>query len=324
MASYVELRCRTAFSFLRGASLPEEIAERARALGYRRVGICDDDGLYGVVRTHGAAKPHGLDVLVGAELHLDGEDGRKAEKSAWSPSLVLLAMDRAGYGRLSRLLSKGRLRVGKGGFHLEFEDVARAAEGLYAIHAGLPDPFSLGREKDVFGDRLALSVERTQTPLDRTRIDAAQSAAARFGVPLVATGGVVMHEAARKPLQDILSCIRLGLRLEEAGRHLLPNRSGYLKSPEEMMRLFKDLPEAVHQSVEIADACEFRLDELHQSFALEVLPEGETGIGYLRKLTEKGAAERYPEGVPEDVQRQLEHELGLIEQLDFSGYFLTV
>jgi len=324
MSVYVELRCRTAFSFLRGASQPEEIADRAAALGYQRVGICDDDGLYGVVRTYNAAKNHNLQVLVGAELHLDGEDGRKAEKSAWSPSLVLLAMDRGGYSRLSRLLSTGRLRMGKGGFHLTFEDVAAASEGLYAIHAGLPDPFTLGREKEVFGDRLALSVERTQTPLDRTRLQAAHSAAARFGVPLVATGGVLMHARERKPLQDILSCVRLGMSLEDAGRRLLPNRSGYLKSPEEMLRLFRDMPEAVHQSVEIADQCTFRLDEIHQSFALEVLPEGETGMGYLSKLTFKGAEERYPEGVPQDVRAQIDHELALIETMDFSGYFLTV
>lgn len=324
MTSYVELRCRTAFSFLRGASLPEEIADRAKALGYGRIGICDDDGLYGVVRTHRAAKPLGLQVLVGAELHLDGEDGRKAQKSAWSPSLVLMAMDRAGYGRLSRLLSTGRLRVGKGGFQLTFEDVAKASEGLYAIHAGQPDPFTLGREKEVFGDRLSLAVERTETPLDRARIGAAHEAAARFGIPLVATGAVVMHVPERKPLQDILSCVRLGMRLQEAGRRLLPNRSGYLKSPEQMLGLFKDFPEAVYHSVEIADQCQFRLDEIHQSFALEVLPPGETGMGYLRKLTTKGAQERYPEGPPPEVRSQIEHELALIDELNFSGYFLTV
>ncbi len=324
MSSYVELRCRTAFSFLRGASQPEEIADRAQSLGYQRIGICDDDGLYGVVRTFRAAKPLGLEVLVGAELHLDGEDGRKAQKSAWSPSLVLLAMDRGGYARLSRLLSTGRLRVGKGGFHLTFEDVAKASEGLYAIHAGQPDPFTLAREKEVFGERLSLAVERTQTPLDRARIEAAHVAAARFGIPLVATGGVVMHQPDRKPLQDILSCVRLGLRLQEAGRRLLPNCSGYLKSPKEMLGLFRDFPEAVYQSVEIADQCEFRLDEIHQSFALEALPPGETGMGYLRKLTFKGAQERYPEGPPPEVQKQIEHELKLIDELDFSGYFLTV
>jgi error-prone DNA polymerase len=328
-APYVELRCRTAFSFLRGASHPEELADRAAELGYDRVGICDDDGLYGVARTFGAAEPHGLEVLVGAELHLSspaagpGSEG-KPERGAESPSLALLAMDRAGYGRLSRLLTLGRRRVGKGGFALTFEDVARHAEGLYAIHAGLPDPFSLSREREVFGERLALAVERAQSPFDRTRMEAAQSAAARFAIPLVATGSVVMHHPERKPLQDILSCVRLGLRLDAAGRHLLPNRLGALRSPQEMVRLFADMPEAVQQSVHIADQCRFRLGEIHQSFALEVLPEGETGMSYLWKLVNKGASERYPEGVPEAVQRQLRHEMDIIEALDFSGYFLTV
>ncbi|MCB9651602.1 MAG: error-prone DNA polymerase [Deltaproteobacteria bacterium] len=325
-APYVELRCRTAFSFLRGASHPEELADQAAALGYDRVGICDDDGLYGVARTWGAAQPHGLEVLVGAELHLSAPTGAegKPERGAESPSLALLAMDRAGYARLSRLLTLGRRRVGKGGFALTFEDLAEHAEGLYAIHAGTPDPFSLSREKELFGERLALAVERAQTPFDRTRIEAAHSAAARFGIPLVATGSVVMHAPERKPLQDILSCVRLGLRLDEAGRHLLPNRLGYLKAPEEMVRLFADMPEAIHQSVLIADQCGFRLDEIHQSFALEVLPDGETGMSYLWKLVNKGATERYPEGVPEQVQHQLQHEMAIIEALDFSGYFLTV
>ncbi len=317
---YVELRCATSFSFLRGASHPEELVSRANEIGYRRLAVTDHDGLYGVVRAFNAAREHNIDVLVGSEVHfdVDAATGREA------PGLVLLATDRESYGRLSRLLTLGRRRVGKGGFRLRFDDVAQHAEGLQAIHVGPLDALLIAREREVFGDRLALSVERSLSPFDRLRIEAVQSASARFALPIVATGGVLMHERSRKPLQDILSCVRLGVRLDEGGRRLLPNTNAHLKSPEEMAALFADLPEAIEMSVEIADRCAFRLDELHQSFTLEVLPAGETGMSYLTKLVEKGATERYPEGVPPEVRRQIDHEMKLIEELDFAGYFLTV
>lgn len=318
---YVELRCATCFSFLRGASHPEEIVARAKNIGHRRLAITDHDGLYGVVRAYNAAKEHGLEIIVGSEVHFDveqrGHDGR-------SPALVLLAMNRAGYGRLSRLITLGRRRAGKGGFQLRFDDVAEHSEGLMAIHVGPLDALLIAKEREVFGDRLALSVERNLSPFDRLRIEAVQSASARFQLPMVATGGVLIHERARKPLQDILSCVRLGVTLDQGGRRLLANTNAHLKTFDEMNALFSDLPEALEMSVEIADRCKFRLEELHQSFALEVLPQGETGMTYLSKLVEKGASERYPDGVPEKVQKQIDHEMKLIDELDFSGYFLTV
>jgi error-prone DNA polymerase len=312
---YVELRCATAFSFLRGASLPEEIIQRAFQLEYRRIAITDHDGLYGVVRAHRIAKDNGLEIIPGAEIHFAGNT---------SSSLVLLPVDRAAYGRLTRLLSAGRLRTGKGGIHLTLDDVAEHARGLFAVHAGSPDTLILAREKEIFGDRLSLSVERRLSPFDRTRIEAAQSASARLAVPLIATGGVLMHERARKPLQDILSCIRLGTKLFGAGRRLVPNAHAHLKSKEEMAHLFSDMPEVLERSVEIADQCTFRLDELKHNFTLELLPPGESGMSYLFKLVEKGALERYPSGAPDEVRLQIEHELRLIEELDFVGYFLTV
>jgi error-prone DNA polymerase len=312
---YVELRCATAFSFLRGASLPEEIVRRAFELGYRRIAITDHDGLYGVARAHTIARDNDLEILVGSEVHFAGNT---------SSALVLLASDRASYGRLTRMLSTARLRTGKGGFHLVLEDVAEHREGLLAIHVGAPDALLLEREKEIFGERLSIAIERTLSPYDRTRIEAAQSASARFGIPLVATGGVLMHERARKPLQDILSCIRLGVRLDAAGRRLQPNAHAHLKSKEEMAALFSDMPEVLARSVEIADEARFRLDEIKHNFTLELLPPGESGMSYLSKLVEKGASERYPGGVPEDVRLQIEHEMRLIDELDFAGYFITV
>ncbi len=335
--TFVELRCMTAFSFLRGASQPDELVGQAAALGYRRLAITDREGLHGVVRAHRAGKEAGVEILVGTEIPACGDSARPRPSEEGDGALVLLATDRASYGRLSLLLSEAKLRVGKGGFQLEPSDLARHAEGLMAIHAGPPDPLLLAREKELFGDRLSLAIERNLSPYDRIRIEAAQSASMRFGIPLVATSNVLMHDRARKPVQDILSCIRLGVRIDQAGRRLMPNASAYLRSPEEMSMLFRDFPEALARSVEIADQCRFRLSELSHHFALEILPTQEIeaaarqGLSmdiaaqvYLRKLVEKGAAERYPSGVPEKVRAQIEHELALIDQLHFAGYFLTV
>jgi len=310
---YVELRCASCFSFLRGASHPEELWARAAALGHRRLALTDVNGLYGVVRAFNAGQANGVDVVAGAELHLS--DG---------PRLVVLPSDRAAYGRVCRLLSQARLATGKGGFRLTFDDLAARAEGLIALHLGPARADQLAREKDAFGERLHLALERTFTPRDAESFVEAEAASRRFDVPLVATGAVVMHERARKPLQDILTCIRVGKRIDDAGRHLLPNGMGYLRSAAEMKALFPDHLRAVARTVDVADACRFRLDELVHDFTLEVLPEGETGLGYLRKLVEKGARERYPGGVPEEVRRQIEHEMQLIEELRFEGYFLTV
>lgn len=336
-SSYVELRCATSFSFLRGASHPEELVDRAHALGYRALAITDRNGLYGVVRAHDRAKALGLDVIVGAEVQLD--EARKPAARAepvfdermffrermFEPARVLLlATDRESYGRLCRLLTRGRRRTGKGGFQLFLSDVAAHSKGLLAIHVGSPERSLLAQEKDIFGDRLWLSIERTLSPHDNQRITLSQSVAMRLGVPLVATGGVLMHERERKPLQDVLTCIRLGLRLQDAGRKLLPNATAYLKSAREMASLFFDWPDALARTVEIAAACRFRLSELRHEFALELLPPGETGMSYLRKLVEKGARERFLGTIPENVRRQIEHELKLIDTLDFAGYFLTV
>ncbi|MBI2377012.1 MAG: error-prone DNA polymerase [Deltaproteobacteria bacterium] len=320
--SYVELRAATAFSFLRGASSPEELVARAAELGYTRLAITDRNGLHGIVRAHRAAKEHGLRVIVGTEVSLDEPivDGEGLEPE----TLILLPTDRAAYGRLARMLSDARLRVGKGGFSLAFEDLERAAQGQFAIHVGTPSDRSLAREHAVFGDRLSLAVGRMFSPFDRSRLEAAQRASVRHGIPLVVTGGVLMHAATRKPLLDILTCIRLGLRLSEAGRRLVPNSAGHLRSPQEMRELFAELPEALARTVEIADACTFSLAELRHRFAIELLPNGESPMSYLKGLVGRGASERYPEGVPEDVARQISHELDLIERLDFAGYFLTV
>jgi error-prone DNA polymerase len=306
---FVELRVATGFSFLRGASQPEEIMIRAAALGHKRIAITDRDGISGIVRAHRAGKELGVEVLAGTELGL---------------GLVLIASDAKSWGRLCRLLTEGKLRTGKGGIDLSLDDVARHAEGLFAIHVGALDPLALSKEREIFDDRLSIAIERTLSPFDRLRIEAAQSASVRFGVPLVVAGGVLMHDKTRKPLQDVMSCVRMGARLEEAGRRLLPNATAYLKSEAEMCALFSDFPEALARTVEIADRSTFRLSELRHEFALELVPEGETPMSYLGKLVDKGARERYSGPPPADVRAQLDHELRLIDELGFAGYFLTV
>jgi error-prone DNA polymerase len=313
--SYVELQCASNFSFLRGASHPEELVSTAAAHGYRRLALTDHDGLYGVVRALRAARDHDVDILPGAQVHWEGPNG---------PGLILLPEDRRGYAHLTRLLSRARLSTGKGGFDLGFDDVAAHAEGLQAIHVGPADAFSLHRCREVFGERLHRSLQRGFRPDDPAQLAQLHELGRRCRVPLVVTGGVLMHHQDRKPLQDILSCIRIGRTLDTAGRRLLSHGAAVLRSPEAMAELYADFPEALERSVSIADACRFRLDELQHDFTLEVLPDGETGMGYLRKLVWKGAGERYPDGVPAEVKQQIEHELRLIDELDFSGYFLTV
>ena len=324
--SYVELHAATAFSFLRGASRPEELVAAASRLGHRRIAVTDRNGLYGVVQAYRAGRDHQVEIIPGAELEIYLSHGSipPVSRHTHPSTLLLLPIDRDGYARLCRLITLGRRRVGKGDFHLAFDDVARESEGLFAVHLGPPDPFRLAREKDLFGDRLALSIVRRLMPDDRLRIEEAEAASRRFGIPLVVTGGVLMHVPERKPLQDILTCIRLGMRLDEAGRRLLANGAAQLRMPEEMLRLFPEHPEAIQESVRIAERCTFRLSELTQEFTLEVLPEGETGMGYLRKLVARGVSERWPMGASQAVQAQVEHELQLIDELDFSGYFLTI
>ncbi|MEO1231217.1 MAG: PHP domain-containing protein, partial [Myxococcota bacterium] len=247
----VELQVASAFSFLRGASRPEELVEAAALMGHRRLALTDRNGLYGVVQAYRAGQEHGVEIIPGAELALAGTQD--------DTTLILLPRSRRGYGNLCRLLTLGRRRVGKGDFHLTLDDVAERSDGLHAIHVGAADPFRVSWEREIFGDRLALGFSRKLLPSDRADIEATEAVAARYGLPLVALGGVLMHAPERKPMQDILTCIRLGLRLDEAGRRLLPNGAALLRSPEDRATLFVDHPEALEESRRIADLCTFRL-----------------------------------------------------------------
>ncbi len=236
--SYAELHCKTNFSFLEGASHPDELVARAAELGYRALAITDRNSLAGVVRAHGAAKQVGLPLVIGAEL-----TPREA------PPLLAWPKDRAAYGRLARLITLGRRRAPKGQFHLEVADLASASEGLLAgALLADPDPESpaqleaLGRYREIFGAGCYLVAEISLGPSDASRLDRFTALARRVNMPLVAAGDVHYHCRARLPLQDTLTAIRLGQTIDTVGAALFPNGERYLKSPAEMARRFARAP----------------------------------------------------------------------------------
>ncbi len=314
-SQYAELHAKSNFSFLRGASHPDELVARAAELGYAALAVTDRNSLAGVVRAHGVAKDLGFKLLVGAEITPDDA----------SP-LVLLATDRASYGRLARLITLGRRRAEKGHCRLSFDDVARHANGLIAaIIPALPlEEEALDKYRQAFDDRCYLLAELHRGPDDRGQLDALGRLARRTNLPLAAAGNVHYHVAERQALHDVLRAIANGSTVPAATGHLFPNAQRHLRSPRQMAALFADLPEALQNTLEIAERCHFSLDELRYEYPEELAPPGKTPAEYLSELTRAGAAGRYPGGVPEKVKKLLRHELQLIEELHYEAYFLTV
>jgi error-prone DNA polymerase len=319
--AYAELCCRTNFSFLEGASHPDELAHRAAELGYTALAITDINSLAGVVRAHAAAKQLGQKLLIGAEVV--PED---------APPVILWARDRVGYARLSTLLTVGRRRARKGSCRILLDDIAGHSDGLLAgvPLAGLLDSDmsaviqDLIRYRDVFGDRLSALASLEFGPDDASDLERMRRTAAQVRVPLAATNRVLFHTPDRKPLFDVLTAVRIGMPVSDLGFQLLPNAERHLKSPDEMQHLFAACPEAIERTVEIAGRCTFSLDELRYEYPHELCPAGMTTIEHLTRLTWQGAADRYPEGVPDKVRPLIEHELRLIEQLKYEAFFLTV
>ncbi|MEQ7874169.1 error-prone DNA polymerase [Sphingomonas sp. ASV193] len=316
-AAFVELGIATPFSFLRGASDAIELVLAAHGHAMDSIGIADRDTLAGVVRMHSAAKGAGLRPLIGCRLcPVD------------APELIAYPIDREGYAGLSRLLSLGKMRSDKGECDLRLSEIAAEAgriafiampgadldafeAALPALVAALPSLRHVGAAHHYRGDDLA-RIER----LDRM--------ARAHGCTILATNDVLYHAPERRPLQDVMSCIREKVTLASAGYLLNPNAERHLKSPAEMARLFARWPHAIAATRAFADAIRFSLDELRYEYPREVVPEGRSPQAHLDHLTWAGAAVRYPGGVPEKVERQLRHELALIEKLDFARYFLTV
>jgi error-prone DNA polymerase len=312
---YAELHCLTNFSFLRGASRPEELAERAHALGYEALAITDECSVAGVVRAHLAAKPLGLRLIVGTEVAL--ADG---------PKLVLLACDREGYGNLAELVTRGRTNARKGAYRLARADLDAGLDGCLAllVPGETPDPEHARWLAQRFAERAWIAAELHCGPDDRRRLDALRTLSRAAGLPLVAAGDVHMHVRSRRPLQDVLTATRLGRPVRECGRALFPNAERHLRL---RMRLAKLHPaDLLAETLRVAERCTFSLDELRYEYPEEIVPVGETPSTYLRRLVSEGLERRFGNAlsVPAKVLEQVEHELALIEDLRYEPYFLTV
>jgi len=344
---YAELQVTTNFSFLRGASHGEELVAQAKALGLEAIAVTDRNTLSGVVRAHTAAKEVGLKLIVGARLDLQD-----------APSLLCLPRDRQAYGRLSRLISLGQMRAKKGECTLSLDDVAQHAEGQIFIALAPDDwnwrelqaastadiiPFrgkggscaeaqktksfeaDLRRVKTAIeGSPLYLAASHSYRGEDRARIAALHALAERCATPLIATGDVLYHAAHRRPLQDVLTCVREKTTVADAGLQLEANAERHLKAPHEMARLFKGYEDALARTLEIADACRFSLDELVYEYPDEPTPPGKSPQAHLEDLTWEGARWRFPDGIPEKVRALIARELALIGELNYAPYFLTV
>jgi error-prone DNA polymerase len=329
---YIELHASSAFSFLRGASLPETLIERAAALGYPALALLDRDGVYGLPRFYQAAKAAGLRALVGAELticrHQAPGSGRQAP-GVWH--LPLLVESQEGWRNLCRLITRMKLRAPKGEGALTLDDFEGFAAGLIAMPGRpllLAERYGVGGLLDrllaIFGHgnvyvELQRHLRRDQEDDNDTLITLADA----FRVPVVATGGVRFATPEERPLFDVLTTIREGTTLDAAGRRLAANAERYLKPAAQMMRLFADQPGAVHESLALAERLQFTMNDLGYRFPAYPVPSGETEISFLRKITDVGARDRY-RPYHDKARAQIGRELDLIEKLQLAGYFLIV
>jgi error-prone DNA polymerase len=389
---YAELHTLSNFSFLRGASQPEELVAQAKALSYSALALTDECSLAGVVRAHVAAKEHGLPLIIGTELKcLDECGGRKPEPTpagapegreprmgerqcegrkpkptpAGAPEgreprmgerqcggrkpeptpagrpqgegqdgpsqlkLVVLATDRASYGAMSRLISKARRATRKGCYALARADLEDALAGCLIIWLPRADKAAWhGQEeegrwlRERFAGRLWIGVELTTGGQDTRRLELLEALGKKLELPCVAAGDVHMHRRSRRALQDVLTAIRLRLPLQAAGYALYPNGERSLRSLQRLSELYP--APLLAQTLQIAERCTFKLDELRYEYPEEIVPPGETPTSHLRALTMRGCAYRWPAGAPAAVRENIEHELRLIEELKFEPFFLTV
>ncbi len=312
---FAELCARTCFSFLQGASHPEEMVERAHELGLASIALCDRDGLYGSARAHVAARKLDQPVIVGAELTI----ARSAS------TLLLLAEDHDGYSGLCRLLTRAHEGQEKGTAKLPLEELATSPKGLWAV---LPSPYDAALCEAVvasFGRRhVRIAVQRLLDPEQRVREREAIALASRLGVRIAATTRALMHDPGRKPLADVLACIRHKTTLDDAGPVLQLNAEAVLRSGAWMDRRFGDHPEWLASTLEVAEACRFSLGELRYRFPCEAACTNETPDEALERLVREKLLWRYPQGTPPAVQSQLRKELALIRELQVAPYFLSV
>jgi len=310
---YAELHCLTNYSFLRGASDPEELVHRASELGYRALAITDECSVAGVVRAHVAARDVKLKLIIGSEFTL--VDDLK---------MVLLATNIRGYERMCELITLARRAAQKGEYKLTRSDVPRAPEGLQAIWI----PGATLEETEAewvathFPGNAWAAIELHRGADDAARIESIEAIATKAGLTCIAAGDAHMHARARKQLQDVMTAIRLKCTLAEAGRKLHPNGERYLRSIGRLSNIYP--PRLLATTLDLASRCTFSLDEIRYEYPDELVPVGETPTTHLRSLTFAGLARRYPQGAPASVVETVEHELKLIEELAYEPFFLTV
>lgn len=322
--SYSELQVTTNFSFLRGASHPEEMVEQAAAYGYREIAITDRNTLAGIVRAYAAARDKDIRVITGCRLDLlDG------------PSLLAYPTDKAAYGRLSALLTAGNLRTEKGKCDLYKKDVYQHAKGLKFIvvpPATLTPAFTfepaflqaLKEYREALGTDLYLAASRSYLGDDGKKIYRLAQLSAELHIPLTATNDVHYHHTVRRELQDVLTCIREKCTIHNAGFRLHQNAERYLKPIDEMLRLFRQYPDAIKRTQEIAEACRFSLGTLEYVYPEEIIPKGSTPQQELTRLTWKGAKEQFNGEIPAKTLENILHELRFIKEKNYASYFLTV
>lgn len=321
---YTELQVTTNFSFLRGASHPEEMVEHAQSLGYASIGICDRNSFAGLVRAHVAARTAGIRIIPGCRLDL--VDG---------PSLLAYPVNIKSYASLSSLLTLGNRRTEKGKCELYKEDVyAHQGDMKFIVvpplelnannsfDAAFCDELKEYRER--FGKDLYMAASRYYNGDDGKRIYRLSQLSFSLGIPLVATNDVHYHSVERRQLQDILTCIREKTTIYNTGFKLHPNAERFLKPEEEMLRLFRQYPDAIKRTQEIAEACQFSLSELKYRYPKEITTEGRTPQEELTWLAWKGAEERYGDVIPEKISSAIRYELAFMEEMNYAEYFLTV
>ena len=315
---HVLLGCYSNFSFLRGAAHPHEMVEAAAALGWDAIGIADVNSLAGIVRAHVAARDHGIRLVVGARLApVDG------------PQVIVHPTDRAGYESLSVLLSEANLRGSKAAPVLHFADFSRLAKSTALLvmpprHPDSSHATQLGRIRDIAAGRVFAGAALYRDGGDEARLALLSEIAAAQGLPLTAVSDALYHHASRRPLADVLTCIREKQRLDTAGALLSRNAERQILDPAEMARRWRHAPQALANAAELAGLCDFAMDDLSYEYPDEVSPGGRDAMGELEYQTWNGAGERYPDGVPDKVAAYLERELALIAKMKFAPYFLTV
>ena len=325
--SYVPLWVKSNGSFLEGASHPDELVNRAHALGLPALALTDRNGMTGSVRAHmrceeltkspaslsGKKERAAFRMIVGAEVAVETEAMR----------VVMLAMTREGYGRICRLLTRGHARAAvKGAARVTWDEVRTLTDsGVIAL---APDEHVISMLHESHRGRLYAMIQRHLETADVGREHAMREHAARFDVPTVAVTEVLYHDRVRQPLQDVLTCIRRGVRLHESGTWLRPNAEHDLLDLVSMQARYRDDPLSLRRTLEVAEQCQFHLGQLRYRYPAEKVPHGKNEKDWLRELTFEGARVRYPGGIPEESRAQLERELTLIEELEYGGYFLTM